>query len=93
MVERVRSVSYLANVRGKPCLVCGLPGEAHHITYAEPRAMGRKTGDHYTVPLCACHMKLHEAAMPERTWWATKGIDPEVWCINSYRNWRKMHGE
>lgn len=93
-LRRLRVSSYLNDVRGRPCLVCGLPGEVHHVTYAQPRALGKKTSDHYTVPLChGCHMKLHNAAMPERTWWAMRGIDPVVWCGSNWDNWRRMHGD
>lgn len=33
---------------------------AHHLLRAEPRGMGLKAGDNWTVPLCGeCHDKLH----------------------------------
>jgi hypothetical protein len=90
---RLRSFSYLYFIRGKPCLQCGSPGEAHHIQYAQPRALGRKTGDQYAVPLChPCHMKLHNDGIPERTWWALRGIDPVKWAERSYEEWSKEHG-
>src|SRR4051795_8115319 len=35
-----------------PCLVCGrAPSDAHHLRYAEPRALGRKVSDEFAVPL------------------------------------------
>lgn len=87
--ERIRSVKYLNFIRGKPCLYCGSPGEAHHLTFAQPRAMGKKTGDQYTVPLChGHHMELHESPMPERTWWALIGIDPLKWAEDTYKGWK-----
>lgn len=88
--ERVRSDAYLKHIRGQNCLYCGVPGEAHHLTHAQPRAMGRKTGDQYAVPLCHYHhMALHQSPMPEKTWWALKGIDPIKWAENSYDKWLK----
>jgi len=90
---RLRSFDYLASIRGQPCLQCGSPGEAHHIQYAQPRALSRKSGDQFVVPLChPCHMKLHNDGMPERTWWALRGIDPVKWAIKSYETWSKEHG-
>lgn len=89
---RLRSPLYLAFIRGQPCLHCGLPGEAHHIQYAQPRALGRKTGDQFVVPVChACHMKLHNEGVPERTWWALRGIDPMKWAEQSYEKWSKRN--
>ena len=85
---RLKSKSYLDHIRGKPCLHCGLPGEAHHLTHAQPRAMGRKTGDQYAVPLChRHHMDLHDSPMSEKKWWALKGIDPIVWAELEYERW------
>lgn len=51
----------------------------HHIMYAEPSAMGLKSGDNWTVPLChKHHMELHnyQGSGGERLWWALRGIDP-----------------
>ena len=88
--ERVRSLAYLAHVRSKPCLICGGGSDAHHLTHAQPRAMSRKTGDQYAVPLCRKHhMELHESPMPERTFWALQGIDPIQWAEKEYANWIK----
>jgi hypothetical protein len=92
--ERVRSLAYLAHVRSKPCLTCGGHSDAHHLTHAQPRAMARKTGDQYAVPLCRKHhMELHESPMPERTWWALQGIDPIRWAEKEYSNWTHDHVE
>ena len=49
-----RSPKYLKYVRDNyPCAVCGTDQDiqAHHITYAEPRALGRKNSDRYVVPI------------------------------------------
>ena len=75
-MTRYRSKSYLQTLRGKPCLVCGFGGEVHHLTFAEPNAMGMKVGDNWCVPLChAHHMELHGFG-DERLWWAMQGIEP-----------------
>ena len=51
--EGFRDKEYLAFVSGKPCIVCGRPGEAHHYGgVAGGRCLGRKASDQYLVPLC-----------------------------------------
>tara|TARA_R110000868_G_scaffold92056_1_gene255144 strand:- start:46586 stop:46801 length:216 start_codon:yes stop_codon:yes gene_type:complete len=68
------------------CLVCGKhPSQAHHLTFAQPKAMGRKTGDQFTVPLSLAHHRdLHDFG-DERKWWSEKsGIDPMDWL----REWK-----
>ena len=73
---RFRSKKYIKSLHGKPCLVCGFASEAHHVTCAEPNAMGMKVGDNWCVPLChAHHMELHNFG-DERLWWAMQGVDP-----------------
>lgn len=85
---RLRSEKYLQYIRSKPCLICGGKADAHHLTHAQPRAMGRKTGDQYTVPLCRLHhIELHTSPMPERTFWALNGINPVLWAEDTYSKW------
>lgn len=87
---RIRSSRYLAHVRGKPCLLCGAGADAHHLQYMQPRAMSKKTGDQWVVPLCRTHhSELHLSHLKEKTWWSTHGIIPEVWAENEYKNWAK----
>ena len=73
---RYRSKAYLKTLRGLPCLVCGQPSEAHHVTYAEPNALSRKVGDNWCVPLCRTHHSELHLFGDERLWWAIQGIDP-----------------
>ena len=75
--KRIRDKVHLKSVARLPCAVCGrTPAQAHHIQFAQPRALGRKVGDDYTVPLCAIHHRqLHNAGC-ERKWWSNHGIDP-----------------
>ena len=53
------------------------PSDAHHITFAQPRAMGMKVSDEFSVPLCRLH---HRAACHyagnELAWWNDLKIDP-----------------
>ena len=85
---RKRSIAHLAFVGSQPCLICQRsPCDAHHLKFAEPRAMGRKVSDEYTVPLCReHHQQLHRHGN-ESAWWANMQISPlkiasELWQIN-----------
>jgi DNA recombination protein Rad52 len=75
---RLRSKAHLAFVARQPCAVCGRqPAHAHHLRFAQPRAMGLKVSDEFTVPLCALHHDALHRTGDERAWWARHGIpDP-----------------
>jgi hypothetical protein len=82
---RRRNKAHLAFVAAQPCLVCRrLPCDAHHLKFAEPRALGRKVSDEFTVPLCReHHHQLHRHGN-EMAWWANLQIAPipvamELW--------------
>ena len=68
--KRIRDKDHLKFVASQPCLVCGRqPCDAHHLRFAQPRAIGMKVSDEFTVPLCRTHHRqLHEAGN-EMTWW------------------------
>jgi hypothetical protein len=74
---RKRSKAHLLFVRDQPCLVCQqTPCDAHHLKFAQPRTLGRKVSDEFTVPLCrAHHQELHRHGN-ERAWWANLQIAP-----------------
>jgi hypothetical protein len=74
---RKRTKVHLLFVRDQPCLVCQqTPCDAHHLKFAQPRALGRKVSDEFTVPLCrAHHQELHRHGN-ERAWWANLQITP-----------------
>ncbi|WP_342710765.1 ERF family protein [Bradyrhizobium sp. B124] len=76
-LPRRRSKAHLMFVREQCCLICRQsPTDAHHLKFAQPRALGRKVSDEYTVPLCrAHHHELHRHGN-ERAWWAALKIDP-----------------
>jgi hypothetical protein len=74
--KRLRDKAHLKFVASQPCLVCGrAPSDPHHLRFAQPRAIGMKVSDEFTVPLCrGHHRELHQAGK-ETTWWETKNID------------------
>jgi hypothetical protein len=75
--RRLRDLDHLQFVRGQPCLACGRsPSDAHHLKFAQQRALGRKVSDEFTVPLCRTHHReLHQRG-DERIWWQHRNIDP-----------------
>jgi hypothetical protein len=74
---RERDRDHLRFVAAQPCLVCGrTPSDAHHIKFAEHRAMGRKASDRFAVPICRLHHRELHRRGNERLWWQNQGIDP-----------------
>ena len=75
--RRYRNREHLRCVIKMPCLVCGRkPSDPHHLRFAQPRALGRKASDEFTVPLCRMHHREVHRAGDERAWWKAAGIDP-----------------
>ena len=75
--RRIRDKEHLQHVASQPCLICGrTPSQAHHLRFAQARALGRKVSDEWTVPLCATHHRsLHDGGDEER-WWRERSADP-----------------
>jgi hypothetical protein len=74
---RRRDKKHLRFVSIQPCLVCGrTPSDPHHIRFAEPRALGRKVSDEFTVPLCRTHHRSLHNCGDERAWWNDLQLDP-----------------
>jgi hypothetical protein len=75
--RRYRDREHLRHVAKQPCLICGRkPSDAHHLRYLQPRALGRKASDEFTVPLCRIHHRLVHRVGNEAAWWRDAGIDP-----------------
>ena len=74
--KRRRDKSHLRFVSSQPCLVCGRhPSDPHHLRFAQPRALGVKVSDEFTVPLCrGHHRELHQTGN-EAAWWEGLKID------------------
>jgi hypothetical protein len=87
---RERDRNHLRFVASQPCLVCGRsPSDAHHIKFAEPRAMGRKVSDRFTVPICRLHHREIHRGGNEHAWWRSKEIEP---LAIAAALWEKTHG-
>ena len=75
--RRIRDKNHLQFVASQSCLVCGRNlSQAHHILFAQPRAMGRKVSDEWTVPLCAIHHRALHDFGDEQKWWVRRNINP-----------------
>ena len=73
---RRRSKAHLLFVAAQPCLVCQrTPCDAHHLKFAQTKALGRKVSDEFTVPLCRDHHRDLHRQGNERSWWANVQID------------------
>jgi hypothetical protein len=75
--RRYRNREHLRAIIKQPCLVCGRkPSDPHHLRFAQPKALGRKASDEFTVPLCRMHHREVHRVGDERAWWKAAGIDP-----------------
>jgi hypothetical protein len=75
--KRLRDKAHLKFVASQSCLVCGgQPSDPHHLRFTQPRAIGLKVSDEFTVPLCrGHHRELHQAGN-EPAWWEKLNIKP-----------------
>jgi hypothetical protein len=89
--KRLRDPAHRRFVASLPCLICGrTPSQAHHLRFAQPRAMGSKVSDEWTVPLCGIHHRaLHDDGAEEK-WWESHRIDA---MAEAEKLWRESHGE
>ena len=75
--RRLRDKAHLKFVGSQPCLICARsPADAHHLKFTQPRAMGRKVSDEFTVPLCRTHHRDIHSFGDEVAWWERRAIDP-----------------
>ncbi|MGA7026285.1 MAG: ERF superfamily protein, partial [Pseudolabrys sp.] len=89
--KRIRDKAHLRFVASQPCLICARqPSDPHHLRFAQPRALGLKVSDVFTVPLCrGHHRQLHQAG-DEVAWWGK-------WQINALEMaqhlWEQSHAK
>jgi hypothetical protein len=87
-IRRHRDKTHLRFVALQPCLICErAPSDAHHLRFAQPRALGRKNSDEFVVPLCRTHHRQNHQVGDEAAWWKKSGIDPlqvasRLWSIS-----------
>jgi ERF superfamily protein len=74
---RLRDKEHRKFVTRQPCLVCGrVPSDSHHLTFTQPRALGRSVSDEFTVPVCRIHHRELHRSGDEAAWWQKLNIDP-----------------
>ncbi len=92
--RRVRDKDHLKFVAQQPCLVCGRrPSQAHHLRFAQLRAMSAKPSDEWAVPLCATHHRALHDAGDEEGWWKQQNLDPRVEAQRLWQVTRIEQGE
>lgn len=75
--RRLRDKRHRQFVAAQACVVCGgQPADAHHLRFAQPRGLGIKVSDEFTVPLCRAHHREVHRTRNEMRWWAQLGIQP-----------------
>jgi hypothetical protein len=74
---RLRNKDHRKHILRRPCLVCGrVPSDPHHLTFTQPRALGRRVSDEFTVPICRLHHRELHRSGDEAAWWRRLNIDP-----------------
>ena len=89
--KRLRDPAHREFVASLPCLVCGrAPSQAHHLRFAQPRAMALKVSDEWTVPLCTIHHRALHHFGAEEKWWEQQRINP---LPEAEKLWQQRHRE
>jgi hypothetical protein len=88
---RLRDKDHRKFVLRQACLVCGrVPSDPHHLTFTQPRALGRRVSDEFIVPVCRIHHhELHHSG-DEAAWWRRLNIDPVPMAL---RLWQQTRAE
>jgi hypothetical protein len=74
---RLRDKNHRKFILRQPCLVCGrVPSDPHHLTFTQPRALGRRVSDEFMVPVCRVHHRELHRSGDEATWWRRLNVDP-----------------
>jgi hypothetical protein len=91
--RRYRNKAHLRYVARQPCLLCGRkPSDPHHLRFMQPRALGRKASDEFSVPLCRIHHRLVHRVGSEAAWWKEAGIDPIAVARKLWDHTRRAEG-
>jgi ERF superfamily len=86
---RVRDKDHRKFVAQQACLVCGrVPSDPHHLRFAQPRALGRRVSDEFTVPLCRMHHRDLHLGADEAAWWGKINVDPVPIALKLWQHTR-----
>jgi hypothetical protein len=87
--RRRRDKRHRQFVASRACVVCGgKPSDAHHLRFAQPRGLGLKVSDEFTVPMCRLHHREVHRTRNEIQWWSQFGIKP---LPIAYKLWNTTH--
>jgi hypothetical protein len=86
---RLRDKDHRRFVSRQPCLICARqPCDPHHLRFAQPRGLGLKVSDEFTVPLCRTHHREVHRSADEQAWWQRYRIDALTIASNLWRSTR-----
>jgi hypothetical protein len=86
---RLRDKDHRKFVLRQPCLVCGrVPSDPHHLTFTQPRALGRRVSDEFIVPVCRVHHRELHRSGDEAAWWGKLNIDPVSMALRLWQQTR-----
>jgi hypothetical protein len=92
--RRLRDRNHIRHVMQQPCLTCGRrPSDAHHLRFAQCRALGRKVSDEFTVPLCRGHHRELHRQGNEEGWWTKVNVDPVTTARSLWLQAHPLHAE
>jgi hypothetical protein len=90
---RLRDKEHRKFVLRQPCLVCGrVPSDPHHLTFTQPRALGCRVSDEFTVPVCRIHHRELHRSGDEAAWWQNLSIDPLPVALRLWQHTR-LYGD
>ena len=91
---RLRNKEHRKFVSRQPCLVCGrTPSDPHHLTFMQPRALGHRVSDEFTVPVCRTHHRELHRQGDEAAWWDKVHIDPLPVALRLWQHTRLYGNE
>jgi hypothetical protein len=91
---RLRDKDHRKFVLRQPCLVCGrVPSDPHHLTFTQPRALGYRVSDEFTVPVCRIHHRELHRSGDEAAWWQKLNIDPLPVALRLWQHTRRNGDE
>jgi hypothetical protein len=87
---RLRDKEHRKFVSRQACLVCGrTPSDPHHLTFMQPRALGHRVSDEFTVPVCRTHHRELHRHGDEAAWWDKVHIDPLPVALRLWQHTRR----
>jgi ERF superfamily len=86
---RLRDKEHRKFVSRQACLVCGrTPSDPHHLTFTQPRALGHRVSNEFTVPVCRTHHRELHRQGDEAAWWDKVHIDPLPFALRLWQHTR-----